>query len=173
MCQAFGLFNMFIVICDYLLVITWFAATTVCLERLANKACPPGGNWEFSCCCPGDRQAQKKERRATAWFRDTLPPALYKARWVLIALSMAALVGGVACCATLFEDGELANIPTDHPGFVGIGGKIDLIASDDFGDADETKLRSYLFYGMADPPVTYPKSIDIYQSQKDDYFDRC
>ena len=76
MVQAFGLFNMFIVICDYLLVITWgahppnsdpnvpqpfpnpnvpnpsliltlsliltrwFAATVVCLERLAIKRCP-------------------------------------------------------------------------------------------------------------------------------------
>ena len=116
MVQAFGLFNMFIVICDYILVITWFAATTVALERLASKACPPGRNWECSCCCPGKAQAEKKERRSTAWLRDTLAPFTFKARWVLIAMSMGTLAGGIAVCATKFQDGELANIPPDHPG---------------------------------------------------------
>jgi hypothetical protein len=37
---------MWVVIADYLLVITWFACTTVCLERLTSKACPPSKNQE-------------------------------------------------------------------------------------------------------------------------------
>ena len=41
-----GVFNMWVVIADYLLVITWFACTTVCLERLTSKACSPSKNQE-------------------------------------------------------------------------------------------------------------------------------
>ena len=114
---AFGLFNMFIVICDYLLVITWFAATTLCLEQLASKACPPGRNWECSCCCPGKAQEEKRGRRSSAWFRDTLAWYTFKARWVLIAISLATLAGGIVICSTKFEDGELANLPLEHPGW--------------------------------------------------------
>ena len=151
---------MFIVICDYILVITWFAATTVCLERLATKRCPPGQNWECSCCWPGKAPAQdeKKERRSTAWFRDTLAPYTFKARWVLITVSMATLAGGVAACATLFKDGALANMPDHHPGFIGVGGTIQTIDDDEFGDADKGRVQTFLYYGMENPPVSYPKA---------------
>ena len=39
---------MWVVIADYLLVITWFACTTVCLERLAAKVRPPGKNRDLA-----------------------------------------------------------------------------------------------------------------------------
>ena len=41
-----------------------------------NQACPPGKNWECSCCRPGIADAPAEERRATAFFkkrRDQLP----------------------------------------------------------------------------------------------------
>ena len=112
--KTFGIFNAFIVICDYVLVITWYvvvcstfptylliyrcvavmltlltnlnytryAATTVCLTQLVGKICPPGSNFEFSCCCPGAKVGQqKKERRATAFFRDKLAPLTFKPMW--------------------------------------------------------------------------------------------
>ena len=43
-----GVFNMWVVIADYLLVITWFACTTVCLERLIAKASPLGKNRDLA-----------------------------------------------------------------------------------------------------------------------------
>ena len=118
MVKAFGLFNMFIVICDFILVISFFAAAVVCLERLAVSKCAPGKNWEFSCCYPGkvEEGEEKKERRSTAWFKNTLAPFTFKARWVLIAISMATLAGGIAACASQFEDGELKTVPEGHPG---------------------------------------------------------
>ena len=35
------------------------------------------------------------------------------------------------------------------------------------------QVQTFLYYGMADPPVSYPKSINIYQSndEHDDYED--
>ena len=164
-----------------------------------------GGLRINSCCCPGKaKDDQKKERRSTAWFRDTLAPCTFKARWVLIVISMATLAGGIAACASNFEDGELANIPDSHPGFINVGGRIQRIADDEFGDADKGRVQTFLYsnpvpnptptptptpnstptphphqvqtflyYGMADPPVSYPKSINIYQSndEHDDYED--
>ena len=63
MLKSFGVFNAFIVICDYVLVITWYACTTVCLARLAEMACPPGKNWECSCCCPGKKDGEGKAKK--------------------------------------------------------------------------------------------------------------
>ncbi len=40
MVKTFGIFNTFIILCDYLLVISWYACATVSLEWLASKACP-------------------------------------------------------------------------------------------------------------------------------------
>ena len=53
-----------------------YAATTVCLTQLVGKSCAPGANFEFSCCCPGKVGEPKKERRATAFFRDKLAPLM-------------------------------------------------------------------------------------------------
>mmetsp|Transcript_36147 Transcript_36147/g.85287 ORF Transcript_36147/g.85287 Transcript_36147/m.85287 type:complete len:613 (-) Transcript_36147:711-2549(-) len=168
MVKAFGLFNMFIVICDFILVITFFAAAVVCLERLAVSKCAPGKNWEFSCCCPGKVEDEEKtERRSTAWFKDTLAPSTFKARWVLIAISTSTLAGGIAACASQFEDGELKTIPEGHPGFVGqIGTVADDIADNLFRVAAGNKVQNYLYYGLENPAVNYPNpgAIDIYQS---------
>merc|ERR1719240_1304418 len=51
--KSFGIFNMFVVLFDYILVISWYATTVVALTKINQKCCPPGKNWEWSCCCPG------------------------------------------------------------------------------------------------------------------------
>ena len=60
-----------------ILTLTRYAATTVCLTKLVGETCPPGSNFEFSCCCPGKvGEQEKKERRATAFFRNKLAPLM-------------------------------------------------------------------------------------------------
>ena len=57
--------------------------------------------------------------------------------------------------------------------WIGVGGTIDRIADDEFGDADQGRFQTFLYYGLKNPPVSYPKSISIYQSNdnNDDYED--
>jgi len=162
---AFGVFNMWVVIADYLLVITWFACATVCLDRLTAKACPPGKNWECSCCRPGTVDAPYKERRSTAFFKNRLAPWTYKARWPLIVLSLGLLAGGIAVNVVMFKDGELKWFPPAHP-----LQKVSDIADDDFGPAVDYKVEVMLIYGMASPSISFPKSTNIYQAAGSDGF---
>ena len=67
---------------------------------------------------------------------------------------MATLAGGIAACASNFEDGELANIPDSHPGFINVGGRIQRIADDEFGDADKGRVQTFLYSNPV--PTPYP-----------------
>ena len=172
----------------------------MCLERLTTKACPPGKNWECSCCCPGkpgQPEAKVEERRATAFFKHKLAPWTFRARYVLIGLSLTLLAGGIAVNATMFTDGELKWFPPAHP-----LQKISDIADDDFGSAEDTKLQTIVICapaqgrtgrwaasaavticsrcltmlallpvdGMASTSVSFPKSTDLYQAAGSDGF---
>ena len=86
---------MFVVLFDYLLVCVWYASGLCALMQVTSTCCPPGYNWECSCCCPGrvHKEGEKdKERASTAWMRDKFVPFLYKLRWVLIILTVALTV---------------------------------------------------------------------------------
>jgi len=66
--RVFGIFNAFVIVADYVLVISWFAATTVALETVCQRQCPPGRNFELSYCCKPP--AERKERAVTAFFKS-------------------------------------------------------------------------------------------------------
>lgn len=166
--RTFGIFNAFIVICDYVMVITWYAATTVGLTQLTAKVCPPGSNFEFSCCCPGKGgEQQKKERKITALFRDKLAPITYKLRWPLILSSAALIIGGIVATTTLFADGEPQPWTDGHQ----YQSLLDIQAQK-FGDPDEPKLTTTLIYGLQDRSVEFPTSVDLFQQMRDGWDDK-
>lgn len=169
MLKTFGVFNAFIVVCDYLLVISWYATATVCLAKVAGVACPPGNNWECSCCCPGKALTAegKKERRITAWFRDTLASWIFKLRWLLLALSVALLIGGIAITGTMFDDEQAQSWVQGHQ-----QRHLEDVMAEEFGDPNENKIPITTIYGMADPSVAFPKSTDLFQATYDDYEDK-
>ena len=126
----------------------------------------PGRNWECSCCCPGKKEAQK-ERRATAFFRNKLAPLTYKLRWVLILFSFALVAGGVAVAVTEYSDVEEQAWVEGHPYKA-----MEAIRQDEFGAPDDSKVAIHFLYGMEDPPVVFPTSLDLFQKTEDGFDDR-
>ena len=102
---SFGIFNSFVIIADFVLVMTWFASMVVALEKIVSRRCP-GTNFEFSCCFRrgsakagggagaagegggGTRPTRPPERRATAFMRNQLSHTLYFLRWPLVVLTL-------------------------------------------------------------------------------------
>lgn len=152
---------------DYVMVITWFASSVLALERFTSSLCPPGRNFEFSCCCPGKLgQEAPKERAITAWMRDSLGPFLLKARWVFLALTFGIAAGGVAVSAALFKEGELQ--PYVASSAQPMAKMIQL--SQLFGSTHDTKRTVVTMYGLDDPALTYPNFHDFYANQDEDVY---
>ena len=79
--KTFGIFNMFVVLFDYLLVISWYATCVLGLTQAAQAACPPGRNWECSCCCPGPKEMNRSSRRSTAFMRQAVAARFPRGDW--------------------------------------------------------------------------------------------
>merc|ERR1719198_391236 len=170
--KSFGIFNMFVVLFDYLLVISWYAVTVVALATLAKKSCAPGRNFEWSCCCPGGNEEAKERpvRKSTAWMRNKFAPFLYKLRWVLPLLTLGLVGGGVAIVATNFQEGEQQFLPENHPVT-----QLGEIQTEYFGGwtAVDYKFKTLLMYGLVeDDPITYPKGNNFFINGEDDYNER-
>ena len=112
-------------------------------------------------------EQKKKERRATAYFRDTLAPLIFKLRWALIVLTTTLFIVGVVVNATLFTDGELKFLRDGHQ-----MRRLADITSDKFGDPEDPKIAVTLIYGLADRSVEFPSSVDLYQQNDDDWDDK-
>jgi len=165
--KSFGIFNMFVVFWDYVLVITWYAITVVALSGVVSKTCPPGYNWEMSCCCPGKPGADgPAERKTTAFMRNKFAPFLHKARYLLTVACVALLVGGIYVVSTNFQEGEQQFLPEAHP--VTQFGEIQTTYFG--GNGEDTKFQIVLMYGLqTDKPITYPQSRNFFISSEDGY----
>jgi hypothetical protein len=156
---------MFVIIFDYLLVLTWYASGVLALTSLVERLYPPGRNWECSCCYPGPVNATKPpERAATAWMRNTFAPALYKGRYALPLVMTLAMIGAIVVVGTKFQEGNASQFPDDHP-IVAFGN----IIGTQFGSSDGFKYVSVVMYGLRDPPVTFPQSVNFFASTEPGY----
>lgn len=140
--RSFGLFGSFLVLVDYLQVITWYPAVVIWHEK--------------HMCCKRRRTAGvQKPKRVAAFMRDTLAPRLYTWRWPALLLSTALAGAGVAVRVTLFEPAN--SIPLfkpSHPWEM----KASMQAEHFFTGSsdDDDKVHVGLVYGLADAvPVTY------------------
>lgn len=171
--RVFGLFNAFVISADFILVITFFAAGAVALEQCAVKCCPPGQDFEFSCCltegkCKGKGEGKGRrtsgpdktvatetvatERWATAFFKDTIAPAIYRGRWILLLLSSIVWIIGIIVVSVNFKEGETSWFKLSHP--VSVVGKL---FTDVFYSPTDTKAANVVVYGLQDIPIQFPK----------------
>ena len=172
--RVFGLFNAFVIAADFILVITWFAAGTVALEQCAKYCCPPGQDFEFSCCltegkCKGSGRRTSgpdktvaTERWATAFFKDTIAPAIYRGRWVLLLLSSIVWIIGIIVVSVNFVEGESSFFKLSHP--------VSLVAkmfTDQFYSPVDTKAANVVVYGLQDIPVQFPKAKSEFAKMED------
>jgi len=162
--RVFGIFNAFVILADYILVITWFAASVIGLEWLAQKQCPPGNRFEFSCCCNG--VADKKERAATAFFKNTLAPAIQQLRWVLLLTSTAVVTVGIVLTAANFEEGETMWFHKEHTSSIGAA-----VFTDEFQPPGNFRFANVVLYGLQDSAAEYPTSMNQFQRQNDGYYE--
>jgi len=166
--KSFGLFNGFVVVWDYVLVLTWYASSVLALTYFVEGKCAPGRNWECSCCCPGDaEQKAEQERFSTKWMRDTFAPLLRKLRIPLVLLSIGFFVTGIVLFATQFREGDLRQFPDSHP-FT----KFNTIQRGEFRSAYDYKISTVVMYGLANPPVEFPSGINFFLNLDTDYDDR-
>ena len=172
--RVFGLFNAFVIAADFILVVTWFAACTVALEQCAVYCCPPGQDFEFSCCltegkCKGKGRRTSgpdktvaTERWATAFFKDTIAPAIYRGRWVLLLLSSIVWIIGIIVVSVNFVEGESSFFKLSHP--------VSLVAkmfTDQFYSPVDTKAANVVVYGLQDIPVQFPKAKSEFAKMED------
>jgi len=171
--RVFGLFNAFVIAADFILVITFFAAGAVALEQCAVKCCPPGQDFEFSCCltegkCKGKGEGKGRrtsgpdktvatetvatERWATAFFKNTIAPAIYRGRWILLLLSSIVWIIGIIVVSVNFKEGETSWFKLSHP--VSVVGKL---FTDVFYSPTDTKAANVVVYGLQDIPIQFPK----------------
>ena len=166
--RSFGIFNAFVIVADFLLVVTWFASIVVAIDKVTARRCPPGKNFECSCLCPGtlpNGGEQLPERKATAYLKRVVAPAIFRLRWPLLLLSAAVPIGGIVACSLLFQEGETNWFNAGHPIMEGMD-----IATTKFGS--DSKNAATLLYGLKDPAASFPVSFDVFEREKDDYYDR-
>jgi hypothetical protein len=147
--RVFGIFNAFVILSDYILVISWFAAGAIGLEYISQRSCPPGQNFEMSCCFKGN--AEQEKRPWTAFFKDTLAPLIYKLRYGLLLLSLIILIVGVVLVAATFDEGETTWFRRKHP--VEKGREL---FTDQFEAPGGFRHANIVYYGMKDTAVSYP-----------------
>jgi hypothetical protein len=172
--RVFGLFNAFVISADFILVVTWFAACTVALEKCAVYCCPPGQDFEFSCCltegkCKGKGRRTSgpdktvaTERWATAFFKDTIAPAIYRGRWVLLLLSSIVWIIGIIVVSVNFKEGETSWFKLSHP--VSVVAKM---FTDVFYSPTDTKAANVVVYGLQDIPIQFPKLKNEFAKMED------
>lgn len=140
--RAFGMFGSFLVLVDYLQVITWFPAVVIWHEK-------------HMCCKSAKVEAEAKPQRVAKFLHDHFAPWLYKVRFASVFISTCLGATGIACRATLFEPVE--SIPLfkeSHPWEMR-----SKLAGENFYSAtsdDDDKVHVGLVYGLdAATPCTY------------------
>lgn len=158
--SGFGVFTGFVILVDYLQVITWFAACALIVSRCNLKGlerlCPT--------LCPAT-DGSVATRPSTAFMRDRLAPAVHRARWPLVLLSLAMTAGGIVLAVSLFQEPEgMEAFHAEHPVT-----QYARLSAAQYGDLSEKRPRAALVYGLASPAVRFPQSLQIYDEADADY----
>ena len=151
--RSFGLFGSFLVLVDYIQVITWYPAVVLWHDK----------HWCFATghmCGPKKVEGPRKPQLIARMMRDKVAPTLYKLRYACLLLSVAFAAGGVYMRVTMFE--PAASIPLfkpNHPWEM----RGQIVADNFFSatsDSDD-KVHVGLIYGLEATPVTYSGSTQL------------
>lgn len=153
--STFGIFAALVVLCDYILVITWFPITVVVYATYIEKSkicgCLP-------CCRPDESVPgeEQPERPSVVFLREKVTPVVYKWRKLIFALAFLLFMIFLAVFATRYQVAD--DFPPDtvdgHP----LTETSDIIDTK-FFQSEDWKYAVWVVYGFVpNEPVTYVES---------------
>jgi len=162
--RAFGMFGSFLVLVNYLQVITWFPACVIWHER---HVCFAGEPLCFCCTqlAPMESGQLAKEARMARIMKIAVAPMIFKLRVPLLLLSTLLAAAGAYARMALYP--PAVSIPlfrATHPFEIK-----QRLNNEAFFQAsgDDDHVYCGMVYGLASFPVHYPSSTQIIPSQEE------